>query len=557
MLFRLRQHLPQELDSQIKKVESQVKFRFGNKQSLTSAYRVQIPLLRADQQARKLWLSVEVVPGETPFLFSKRAFKQLGGILDTTKDKCFLSRLSRVFPLELSKTDLYLIDVSKLCSPPQSDDEIFVATHDGNINVSWGKVDTRDGVHESSQPKTEGRDAVPKFPRFVSDPTRIFPKPRVSSFHSATPVLIPSRDRQDARQCHVDESQECLGVHHRSPHVTPAGSCSSTGDRGRERPGPIDEQFRAEPDHDQHAAGITEPTYGSSGIGGCSNTVEFQPSDKEPSRSSLDNHGSDKSWQRPSVNSHGESGDASLTECTIQPEQQSCWNNNFGLDPSRGGRGVSDRDRASRSSRIDRHDEDAHSVIPTNRDYVHDGPAKNHRHLGSDPNCFGEKAQGQDVPRSLSERHRLLSLVSGPIQQPSRESARLREVLSSPCRDGQPQSEPLKKVSFEAFPVKSFQKLRKFPEFYQEMKAFRKSLDDAPKPSLFDSTVSQAFQKAEETLEQVCQSSVHSCARDHVMLLEVYAGTHSPLAEAVKQLGHKAIRFSREDGDLISISEWT
>ena len=67
--------------------------------------------------------------------------------------------------------------------------------------------------------------------------------------------------------------------------------------------------------------------------------------------------------------------------------------------------------------------------------------------------------------------------------------------------------------------------------------------------------MSQAFQKAEETLEQVCQSSAHSCARDHVMLLEVYAGTHSPLAEAVKQLGHKAIRFSREDGDLAS--EWT
>lgn len=233
VLFRLRQHLPQELDSQIKRVESQVKFRFGNNQSLTSSYRVQIPLLRADQQARKLWLSVEVVPGETPFLFSKRAFKQLGGILDTTKDKCFLSRLSRVFPLELSKTDLYLIDVSKLCSPPQSDDEIFVATHEGNINVSWGKMDTRDRVHESSQPKTEGRDAVSKFPRFVSGPTRVFPKPRVSNFHSATPVLTSSRDRQDARQCHADDSQECLGVHHRSPHVTPAGPCSSTGDSAR------------------------------------------------------------------------------------------------------------------------------------------------------------------------------------------------------------------------------------------------------------------------------------------------------------------------------------
>lgn len=108
--------------------------------------------------------------------------------------------------------------------------KFFLATHEGNINVSWGKMDTRDRVHESSQPKTEGRDAVSKFPRFVSGPTRVFPKPRVSNFHSATPVLTSSRDRQDARQCHADDSQECLGVHHRSPHVTPAGPCSSTGD---------------------------------------------------------------------------------------------------------------------------------------------------------------------------------------------------------------------------------------------------------------------------------------------------------------------------------------
>ena len=348
VLFRLRQHLPQELDSQIKKVESQVKFRFGNNQSLTSAYRVQIPLLRADQQARKLWLSVEVVPGETPFLpflFSKRAFKQLGGILDTTKDKCFLSRLSRVFPLELSKTDLYLIDVSKLCSPPQSDDENFVATHDGNINVSWGKVDTRDGVHESSQHKTEGRDAVSKFPRFVSGSTRIFPKPRVSNFHSATPVLIPSRDRQDARQCHADESQECLGVNHRSPHVTPAGSCSSTGDstrdRGRERPGPIDEQFRTEPDHDQHAAGTTEPTYG--GLVAAQTLSSSSPPTRSRAAQAL----------TAGVTTTARTNPGNIPRSTPMMNQvmQALPSNNFGLDPSRGGRGVSDRDRASRSSR--------------------------------------------------------------------------------------------------------------------------------------------------------------------------------------------------------------
>ena len=66
---RLQQSLPKKISDRFRRRESQVKFRFGNNQSLTSTYAIQIPLKHRD--AKKLWMSVEVVPGATPFVFQE------------------------------------------------------------------------------------------------------------------------------------------------------------------------------------------------------------------------------------------------------------------------------------------------------------------------------------------------------------------------------------------------------------------------------------------------------------------------------------------------------
>ena len=60
-------------------LNSQVKFRFGNNQTLTSQKRIMLPMRVANGH---LWLGIEIVPGVTPLLFSKRAIQQLGGIID-------------------------------------------------------------------------------------------------------------------------------------------------------------------------------------------------------------------------------------------------------------------------------------------------------------------------------------------------------------------------------------------------------------------------------------------------------------------------------------------
>eukprot|EP00435_Cladocopium_sp_Y103_P010390 s526_g2.t1 len=113
-LAKLKQSLPDRLSDSFRKKDSQVKFRFGNNQTLTSVYAVQIPLKHKER--KKLWLSVEVVPGLTPFLFSKRAFKMLHGSLDSQRDECVMSKVQDVpFHLATSPTGLYLINLLDIC----------------------------------------------------------------------------------------------------------------------------------------------------------------------------------------------------------------------------------------------------------------------------------------------------------------------------------------------------------------------------------------------------------------------------------------------------------
>ena len=99
-------------------------------------YRVLLPLYGPN--CEKVWLGVEVVEGTTPFLFSKRAFKQLGGILDTNTDTCTLRRLQKTIELCTNATGLYLIDMSDFCQSHFGESkncpEVFVG-----VLVMWGR----------------------------------------------------------------------------------------------------------------------------------------------------------------------------------------------------------------------------------------------------------------------------------------------------------------------------------------------------------------------------------------------------------------------------------
>ena len=65
-----------------------------------------------------------------------------------------------------------------------------------------------------------------------------------------------------------------------------------------------------------------------------------------------------------------------------------------------------------------------------------------------------------------------------------------------------------------------------------------------------DQDLSHSYVAAERLIEQVFHSAKSICPKSQIKLLEVYAGPHSPLVEAVQSLGYQAMRFTKTDGDL-------
>ena len=109
--------LDEAVHKKVRVLKSEVRFRFGNNQTLLSEQRLLLPFRTA--QAQTLWLGIEVVPGGTPLLFSKRALKQLHAVIDTRNDQCHLHRLDKCLSLQTGPTGLYMIDLAQLCVESQ------------------------------------------------------------------------------------------------------------------------------------------------------------------------------------------------------------------------------------------------------------------------------------------------------------------------------------------------------------------------------------------------------------------------------------------------------
>ena len=113
LLQRFLGQLNDSVRSRVRITKSSIRFRFGNNQTLLSERRIHLPFGTPNQQV--LWLGIEIVPGSTPLLFSKRAIKQLGGLIDTEADVCELRRLQKSLSMQTGPTGLYMIDLARLC----------------------------------------------------------------------------------------------------------------------------------------------------------------------------------------------------------------------------------------------------------------------------------------------------------------------------------------------------------------------------------------------------------------------------------------------------------
>ena len=156
----------------VRVTRSAVKFRFGNNQTLDSTKRVLVPIRTVDHQV--LWLGIEIVPGNTPLLFSKRAIKQLGGIIDTTQDTCCLRRLRRTLQLHSSATGLYLLDLARLSA------ESF---QEGEQQCQHVREEALQSAQENLDSQAPHEPCMPiRQPEVKKEPNAVCTNPKVCSF---------------------------------------------------------------------------------------------------------------------------------------------------------------------------------------------------------------------------------------------------------------------------------------------------------------------------------------------------------------------------------------
>ena len=91
-------------------------------------------------------------------------------------------------------------------------------------------------------------------------------------------------------------------------------------------------------------------------------------------------------------------------------------------------------------------------------------------------------------------------------------------------------------------------------QFHAEVLAARKDLQTDVTDKT-NSPISHQIEQSINNLEDSLINHVQSNSNNsRIFLLEIYANNNSPLTEAVQRLGYKAMRFTKEDGDLATFA---
>ena len=85
--------------------------------------------------------------------------------------------------------------------------------------------------------------------------------------------------------------------------------------------------------------------------------------------------------------------------------------------------------------------------------------------------------------------------------------------------------------------------------YHDEVSRTKQLLAKSPSPKLVNDDLQESFHRANLILEDAFVSPTWSAPQRQCVLLEVYADSCSPLTEALRQSGHFALRFTRQDGE--------
>ena len=523
-LNQLLQRLPESARSTVQQRPSQIKFRFGNNQTLTSMYRVLLPLRGSSHE--KVWLGVEVVEGKTPFLFSKRAFKQLGGILDTTRDQCTLTRLQKPIELSTNSTGLYLLDMSEFCAPhfvegePQTSVFVGNASHVGVIACSGRETKT---PCEKSRFQKRPFSSTHTKPSCSSDPA-------VS--HSSTRVISHHVESRSGHQHAEGDGQ----YHHGNPD---AGSPSVHEHDRSERSGPC--RRGAHAPTDQSAASNVPRDVQAESLAPASCR---EPEQKDAGTSSpIDGYTSPQHEYRAHAqfsNSErrGRRFLSGLTKADSIGYHPEC-----SQDEKESNKGVTDVHQQSSSAQ--------QACLPNADSWRPSPDASDLGRMGPTKGDLGKEASWPHLLPSALRGHGVLRMESAEVQlassSPTRLCGLLQGSVGSGCRsrssEGHECSSPT--LSLDTNLAQMIQSCQIECSRFQPHRVEQKYQHE------IESSLQAAQQIADDVFVTAPKSNVSRCK---LVTLEVYAGAHSPLTSCLQDLGVQAYRFTRQDGDLATFS---
>ena len=542
VLHKLLQRLPETVRSSLKERPSQIKFRFGNNQTLTSQKRMYFPFL--SQSHERVWLGVEVVEGSTPFLFSKRAFKQLGGILDTTTDRCTMSRLQKTIDLETNATGLYVMDIVEFCRAPcpsmhvpesfvghtchEEKPPCFAEAPKPSVMSSW------EGFSSFKMLKPNA--GMTTLPEPCAKTSSFGPNPdETPQVHS--PVSFENGDPCPDDQ-HVERGRQ---RHHGDTDLGPPAVNESDrneplsggrGDASSDVPTPGSNVLGAEP--------TTQPASGDCRV---AKAPRWRPDGKsrQDRSSSRPRRGlifGDQLWHQinRAADSQTKSGRWSAT-----PTTGDRWHS-FGTSSS-SARGRSCTRREFNSNDIGTQ-ASCTSRQPTDTCTV-----------GTEEDCLGKEAHRQDLLPNPVRGHGLSGVEPGSISIAAPSTTGLRGLLLCPagerCSDGQAErsEQPVLSAAMKSpdlDPMISWQ--------IEDCRIACSRFEPYHAASKQDEDVFNALESAIQVADQVVAQNPPDKLSSRCHLLEVYAGEHSPLTEAVLAKGLTARRFTRQDGDLSTLA---
>lgn len=535
-LSRLRFELPEDLSEALHFRDSKVKFRFGNNQTLTSTYQILFPL-KCPKGQRRRQLAVEVVPGLTPFLFSKKAFQSLGGVLDTRTDRCTLHEIETRVQLTTNKTGLYLMNIADICQGNQSftssitptKEEIHSVIHNmfANGTLSEGDISLNVGESNVSSECTNLIKPVLKSPIFVAS--------------SDSKPIDSSCDRScvDVRVNHA-ESDGHFDSNSGRIHCTSSHVASSTGDSlvgtgatgiGR-NDATRDGQSTAE--HDERNASPSSNarridfsarswTCRSSSLPRCFGSRKHSASGKSSNGKSSSGYAS-AIWNATAFDSRTGIGDRMVRGRILHSGRDSF------------------SDRSSGSGELSNEVSYYQATCEPNSK-VPSWPGEpsfsgnDHSRVGQHAGDLGAQTSWEDLSSSDGRRLGLLSMEPTTFRFSTTRAPGLLSLLPSEARG--------RAMSCDQ-DIRECQR-----RFCRTSAAFKKMNKEQKK---IQDQISMAISSADESMCLQARQCSSRFRNRPISILEVYAGRHSPITEIAQQSGFRVKRFTIEDGDLSTVA---